>query len=254
MEVEAEEDFDGDFEGEGFAYDGDDVADDDNEYGGDGDGDGDIYGDGDLPTMAAEASAPQAPGATPQRRPTAPFAPVAGANGVVRAPPPSDFVYGISPVLAALSAARRTPGTLFVQESLAPAVRRDASDVARALELAAALGVRTVRLDKGELNNMARNRPHQGLLLTVTPLPGNFLDALPPLPRVQRAADGDADAAAGAPPPVWLALDEIQDPQNLGALLRSAHFLGAAGVLVSFKNSAPLSAATSKASAGAARV
>ena len=32
--------------------------------------------------------------------------------------------------------------------------------------------------------------------------------------------------------PLWLALDEVTDPQNFGALLRSAHFLGADGVLV----------------------
>ena len=48
----------------------------------------------------------------------------------------------------------------------------------------------------------------------------------------------------------WLALDEIVDPQNLGSLCRTSRFLGAS-VLVSAKNSAPLSAAASKASAGA---
>jgi 21S rRNA (GM2251-2'-O)-methyltransferase len=57
--------------------------------------------------------------------------------------------------------------------------------------------------------------------------------------------------AAGVGRPVWLALDEVTDPQNLGSLLRSALFLGAAGVLVSEKNSAPLSPAVSRASAGA---
>ena len=52
-------------------------------------------------------------------------------------------------------------------------------------------------------------------------------------------------------PRVWLALDELTDPQNFGALVRTAVFLGA-GVLCSSKNSAPLSAAVSKASSGAA--
>ena len=51
--------------------------------------------------------------------------------------------------------------------------------------------------------------------------------------------------------PVWLVLDQVADPQNLGAILRSALFLGASGVLLSPKNCAPASAATSKASAGA---
>ena len=48
-----------------------------------------------------------------------------------------------------------------------------------------------------------------------------------------------------------LALDEIVDPQNLGALLRSALFLGCDKVVVCTKNSAPLSPTVCKASAGA---
>jgi len=55
-------------------------------------------------------------------------------------------------------------------------------------------------------------------------------------------------------PPVWLALDEVVDPQNLGAVIRSAHVLGAAGVLACDRNCAPLSGTVSKASAGALEV
>ncbi|EKX45738.1 hypothetical protein GUITHDRAFT_86895 [Guillardia theta CCMP2712] len=51
--------------------------------------------------------------------------------------------------------------------------------------------------------------------------------------------------------PLWLVLDEVMDPQNLGALLRSAYFLGADGVIVCSKNSAGLTPSVSKASAGA---
>ena len=47
-----------------------------------------------------------------------------------------------------------------------------------------------------------------------------------------------------------LALDEITDPQNLGAILRTAYFLGVSSVVVCEKNSAPLTATVSKASAG----
>lgn len=54
-------------------------------------------------------------------------------------------------------------------------------------------------------------------------------------------------------PKLWLALDEVVDPQNLGALLRSAFFIGGKdiGVLVCAKNSAPPSPVVSAASAGA---
>lgn len=51
-----------------------------------------------------------------------------------------------------------------------------------------------------------------------------------------------------------MALDEVWDPQNFGALLRTSHFLGVDGVVVCAKNSAPLSPAVSKASAGAMEV
>lgn len=46
-------------------------------------------------------------------------------------------------------------------------------------------------------------------------------------------------------------MDEIGDPQNFGALLRTCHFLKVDGVVVCDKNSAPLSESVSKASAGA---
>lgn len=61
----------------------------------------------------------------------------------------------------------------------------------------------------------------------------------------------DGVDGASAPAQVWLALDNVTDPQNFGALLRSAAFLGIKGVVVSERNSAPLSASTSKSSAGA---
>ena len=54
-------------------------------------------------------------------------------------------------------------------------------------------------------------------------------------------------------PKLWLVLDEVVDPQNLGALLRSAYFIGgdSIGVLVCAKNSAPPTPVVSAASAGA---
>jgi 21S rRNA (GM2251-2'-O)-methyltransferase len=48
-----------------------------------------------------------------------------------------------------------------------------------------------------------------------------------------------------------LVLDEVWDPQNFGALLRTAHYLGIDKVVACSKNSAPLSPSVSKASSGA---
>lgn len=56
------------------------------------------------------------------------------------------------------------------------------------------------------------------------------------------------------PLPVWLALDQVVDPQNLGAILRSSHFLDVDGVILTEKETAPLSKSVSKASSGALEV
>jgi 21S rRNA (GM2251-2'-O)-methyltransferase len=71
----------------------------------------------------------------------------------------------------------------------------------------------------------------QGFVLDAAPLSFLELDELPSPP-----AEGGLSAAA----PVWVALDEVVDPQNFGAVLRSAYFLGAGGVLTCARNSSPL--------------
>jgi tRNA(Leu) C34 or U34 (ribose-2'-O)-methylase TrmL len=53
---------------------------------------------------------------------------------------------------------------------------------------------------------------------------------------------------------VVLALDEVHDPQNLGALLRSSYYLGCSKVIITTKNSSPLSPVVSKASSGAMEI
>lgn len=58
-------------------------------------------------------------------------------------------------------------------------------------------------------------------------------------------------AAAPDPPPVLLVLDHIQDPQNLGALIRTAYCAGVKGIIVPRDRSCPVSAAVRKAASGA---
>lgn len=60
-----------------------------------------------------------------------------------------------------------------------------------------------------------------------------------------------SDELLAAPDPLILALDQIQDPQNLGALCRTAECAGAAGVIIPERRSAEVTAAVCKASAGA---
>jgi len=153
-----------------------------------------------------------------------------------------EFVYGVNSVLAALRRGRRKVHKLLIQESMDLAKRKDGGAVAEVEELAAEAGVTVERADKHQLNMMCDNKPHQGIVMLCEPLEFAPLQKLPP---------PNDDGTEGADAPLWLALDEVTDPQNLGALLRSAFFLGASGVLVSAKNSAPLTPVVSKASAGA---
>lgn len=150
-----------------------------------------------------------------------------------------EIVYGTNPVREALRQNRRALYALYVQSDGGSGgadggVRADAE----ILRLAEEKRVRVERASKHDLNMACDNKPHQGVLLDAEALE---IPTLEDLPRW----DGTGV------PPVWLALDEIVDPQNLGAIIRSAHFLGVDGVVCCAKNSAPFNATVSKASAGA---
>ncbi|XP_062342046.1 rRNA methyltransferase 1, mitochondrial isoform X2 [Osmerus eperlanus] len=60
--------------------------------------------------------------------------------------------------------------------------------------------------------------------------------------------------SAGSAPPLWLVLDAVQDPMNLGAIIRSAYFLGVDRIASSLHNSCPLTPVVSKASSGVMEV
>jgi len=159
---------------------------------------------------------------------------------------PHDFIYGVSPVLAALSSMRRSKiYKLYLQDQLDSSKRKDRAGVAKIHELARKHGIEAKYMNKGDLNNLARQRPHQGFILEAE---GLEFEPLPSLPK-QPVSTRDPSR-----PPVWLILDEIMDPQNLGALLRTSWFLGVDGVVVCTKNSCPLSPVVSKSSSGALEV
>ena len=134
---------------------------------------------------------------------------------------------------------------LLVQERKegGPTTTRRAGDkvaqAARVMKLAEERGIPISHVDKGVLNVLSDNRPHQGFVLRCGKL---FFD------DVSRLALPSDDPSA---PSFWLVLDEVVDPQNFGALVRSAYFLGHdMAILTCRKNSAPPSPVTSAASAG----
>nr|KYP67481.1 hypothetical protein KK1_023823 [Cajanus cajan] len=151
-------------------------------------------------------------------------------------------IYGVGPVLAALSAGRREMYALYVQEGLDLSSnnrkKKDKKGFERVLKLAEKLGLSVKEASKHDLNMVVDNRPHQGLVLDASPLEMVKIMELDPVSIVEGKGS------------LWIALDEVTDPQNLGAIIRSAYFFGASGVVLCAKNSAPLSGVVSKASAG----
>jgi len=146
---------------------------------------------------------------------------------------------------------------LFVQERRSGGSDRRGSKASAAqevLKLAEEKGVPIAHVDKGILNVLSGDRPHQGFALRCGKLYFESVSRIP-LPT-------NARGAKSSTPALWLVLDEVVDPQNLGAMLRSAYFLGGSkastqndiGILVCSKNSAPPSPVVSASSAGALEI
>ena len=116
----------------------------------------------------------------------------------------SDFVFGVAPVLNALERGggrREALHRLHVQGSIDLAKRKDKGAVLRIRRAADAAGVEVVESDKGRMNTMVGNRPHQGFVLEAAPIDFIAIDRLDDAPD----AGGGGDASA-----VWLALDEVR--------------------------------------------
>jgi 23S rRNA (guanosine2251-2'-O)-methyltransferase len=95
-------------------------------------------------------------------------------------------------------------------------------------------GVEVDVVDAEEVARRAGADAHQGLCALADPYP--YVDA---------------DELLSAAAPLLVALDEIQDPQNLGAICRTAEAVGADGVVIPERRSAEVTPAVGKASAGA---
>ncbi|KAJ8541864.1 hypothetical protein K7X08_016730 [Anisodus acutangulus] len=151
-------------------------------------------------------------------------------------------IYGVGPVLAALSAGRREFYGLYIQEGLDLSgnnrKKKDKKGFERVLRMVEKVGLGKKEVSKHDLNMISDNRPHQGLVLDASPLEMVGIKELEPVSIEEEST------------PLWVALDEVTDPQNLGAIIRSAYFFGASGIVLCAKNSAPLSGVVSKASAG----
>ncbi len=133
---------------------------------------------------------------------------------------------GRIPVLESLRARKRQPHRLFVLDG--------ATDLEPIIQAAGDITILTET--RNRLDDLSGGVTHQGVVLEADPLP-----VLP----------ADAWAKQDFPPhAVIVALDEIEDPHNFGAIIRSAAACGAHAVLFGKSRAAPITPAAVKAAAG----
>ena len=138
------------------------------------------------------------------------------------------IVYGLNPVLEALRAGRVTALRVGA---------RGGERMRELLALADERGVHVQRVEPALLDRLAAGGVHQGVVADVDDAPTDYSVA-----ELVRYASGV---------PLIVVLDGIEDPHNLGAILRTADAAGADGIVMQSRRSAALGGAAAKASAGA---
>jgi 23S rRNA (guanosine2251-2'-O)-methyltransferase len=145
----------------------------------------------------------------------------------------TEWIGGRRPVAEALAAGREASRLIVARTA------RRSPELKAIRAAAAAASVPVQEMERDRLGRLAGFDGHQGVLLEVAPR--RWSDPMEIL----------ASATAAGRPPFVLVLEHLQDPVNLGAVLRTAEAAGVDGVIYPERGSAPLSAAAVKSSAGA---
>ncbi len=104
----------------------------------------------------------------------------------------------------------------------------------------AKLGIFPEKIERKKLERMADGKNHQGIVVAVE------------LPAIRSEDQLKQDVEALTTMPFYLVLDQVQDPHNLGACLRTADAVGAHGVIVTKDNAAGITPTVCKVASGAA--
>lgn len=144
-----------------------------------------------------------------------------------------EILYGRNGVCEALRAGRRKPYRLVLAEGI-----RQTAIINQIVSLAGQTGLPVVRTERCELDRLG-DVHHQGVALEASAYPYSSLDEILALAR----ARGEA--------PLLLLLDLVQDPQNVGSLLRTAEAVGVHGVVIQRRRAVGVTPAVVHASAGA---
>src|SRR5204862_402560 len=144
----------------------------------------------------------------------------------------SHLLYGVNPVIEALRAGR-APEVI----TIADGARDDR--LRELIELARQRGIRVNHARRADLDRETGNSHHQGVMARV---------AAPQYTEADDLLDAIGDSKQ---PPLLLVLDGVEDPRNLGAILRTAECAGASGVFMGERRAVGLTETVAKAAAGA---
>lgn len=144
----------------------------------------------------------------------------------------TDFLSGRNPVMEALKSGRPI-------SKLYAAAGEHQGSIREIIALAKEKNIPVQIAEQARLDAMSLGIRNQGVVAMVSPVPYASMDEI------------IAVASAKNEKPCIVLLDQLKDPQNLGAVLRTVDAAGAHGVLIPQRRSCQLSAAVAKASAGA---
>lgn len=151
--------------------------------------------------------------------------------GAVPTELPEDVVVGRNAITELLKSGRGVNKLLIAEGDHLGSVRE-------IIALAKERGVVTETVARGKIEGIAAGYRHQGVLAYASPVPYAELEDI-----LAKVKDKEA--------PFLILLDELEDPHNLGAILRTADAAGVDGVLIPKRRGCPLSATVAKTSAGA---
>jgi 21S rRNA (GM2251-2'-O)-methyltransferase len=140
------------------------------------------------------------------------------------------------PIRQAILSGRRNVTELLLQKDNNFSSKKDKLLAEEVMNLVKEKGIKIREFSKHDLNLLTDNIQHQGFVLRVS-----FLEA----EKVTCLKQSDSAFKC------VLALDEVEDPQNFGALIRTCHYLGVERIIIQGKKTAPLSPAVSSISGGA---
>jgi 23S rRNA (guanosine2251-2'-O)-methyltransferase len=147
------------------------------------------------------------------------------------------YLYGVAPVLEALRAGLRPIERIVIAEGAHPARLRELVELARQRNVPVH---HTPRADLARVVGAEAN--HQGVVATIAS--ASYADA-------EELLDALASRVGTMEPPLAVVLDGVEDPRNLGAILRTVECVGAHGVFVPERRAVGLTETVAKAAAGA---